>query len=210
MSTIPSQLPGQRETVHVGGYNFLTAPESIKPRWEEAFSVQRRINGVEQVGRLRAFEGCPEVILKYLPTLVWGRLTEEDREFMTELLATPGSLDFTDWKPITEIWYGDGTTTAFTCSRRLALLSLSGSFHPTGASTIYATATTDAGSAVTPTFGTVDANYRQPFTLSVAPADGAKLKMVYSPLYRMRRLAPDFGYQIPHLEGATLALAESF
>jgi len=206
--------PGIQQNIVLDGTIFAVPASAVRWRAARAETVERLLNGYAVIDRPFVFDNAPTVITKYSFDLAYPSIAEADYRAFTEVEVRAGFFDLCIWKPISETFSPDGTSTVYTILRRVALAALDGGLIPAGASTTYATSITLSGVTVDPndyTIGTPDADTgATPITFDNAPAAGEDtLRVFYVPLFYVRVLDPERDLSTPFIETTTLRLEEA-
>lgn len=192
--------PGLRERLYIAGVQLqfgpLWAPESTPIEVDQEMADCSTLTELP----LEPYPHAADWIEKVSGKLSWDAVhTPADIQVLEDMKANPRSFDFCDWRPITELFSGDGTNVDITLHHRIALLSIASGLlpvNPTYAAATYGTEIwVDDVEDTAYTVGTADALGRLPITLSLTPSDAeANVIVRYVPLYLVRRKGADRAY----------------
>lgn len=199
-------VPGLTGPIYLGGYVISRGLASIDLKYEDAWTRQRARDGSLLVDRASPYTGCADLLRKVNITLGWPSLTIGEVRAINRLIARGGPHDVVLWNEEVEAFTGTGTSG--TLARRVALSVLSGDYLPAGASTRYATTGTqeEDESSVAITLGSVDANYRTPWT---GNGTTGCVTVSYAAVYRCYFAEGQPTFALPHQQGQNLRLEES-
>lgn len=208
--TATAQDPGIRQRLYLAGLNIMRGPESVQEVSQRAETAERMADTFTVIDRPYLFAGAPDVVTKYRWALAFPRIGSTDYRAFARAEAMPGFFDFCLWKPISEVFSGDGVATDFKILRRNALTQVPGGSLPVGASTTYAVqAYVDGTLVTTPSFGTPDARGVTQITFAVAPTAGdSNVEIFYVPLFSVRIADPHRDFPVAHRETRGLSLEE--
>lgn len=183
--TATAQDPGIRQRLYLAGFSMLRPAATVAETPQRAETAERMADSFTVVDRpYLPITNPPDTVVKYTWQLAFPRVGDTDYRAFARAEALPGFFDFCLWKPISEIFSGDGSSVAFSLLRRNALTQVSP--LPPNAATIYAIKVYVAGSIVTtPTFGSPDSRTGVTLaTFASAPAAGSSnIEIHYVPLY---------------------------
>jgi hypothetical protein len=199
------QDTGLTQRVHIAGTNFAISPAKIGEVARRAETAERMADTFTVIDRPYVFDGAPDVVQKFSWALEWPTVNSSDYNAFTGLEGLPGFFDFTLWKPLTEIFSGDGTRTAFRLLRRRADAIIT----PPPV-VIWTPVTTVNGVVVTnPTFAAPDARGTTPINFATVPAAGSSnIRVTYTPLFLVRVVDPKRDMSVPFVESRTMTLEE--
>lgn len=158
--------------------------------------------------------GAPMVIRKWRFSLAWDRVTQTDALTFLRVRKRRGTSLLCVFKPIVELFKGDGVKTYFKLSAGIAVQP-SGSAGSPGqipaalgyAYASFATEVTRNGVTEVVTFdSSLDANGRHGLTLSTALLAGETLRVFYVPVFTCRCQTGQPKFTRPFLDGLTLEL----
>lgn len=206
--SVTAQAPGIRQRIFLAGIPLVRGAETVVEISQRAETAERMADTFTVIDRPYLFAGAPDVVTKYSWQLSFPRIGETDYRAFARAEALGGFFDYCLWKPISEIFSGDGVATVFKLLRRNALAAVSP--LPPSAATIYAIKTYVNGTIVTnPSFGTADSRGVTPITFGTAPTVGvSNIEVHYVPLFYVRISVPQRDFPIGHRETRTLTLEE--
>jgi hypothetical protein len=199
------QDTGLTQRVYIAGTTFALSPATIGEIAQRAETAERMADTFTVIDRPYVFDGAPDVVQKFSWALAWPTVNTSDYNAFTGLEGLPGFFDFTMWKPLTEIFSGDGVRTAFRLLRRRADTALT-----PPAVVVWTPITTIGGAVVAnPTFGTPDSRGTTPITFATPPAVGtSNIKVTYTPVFLVRVVDPKRDMSVPFIESRTMTLEE--
>lgn len=202
------------EALYLSGVNISVGPDTFteKPPMEVR-QDERMLDGSLTTDRGYCFTGQPDVIQKYSFSAKWPRLTSADYRVFQQIRARAQPFDVCIWKPISELFSGDGSSTIFYLQRREAISVVSSGLRPTGYATKYATLVLVGGVPKTVTtdytIGSADSLGRTPVTFTSAPTAGdGNIEVFYVPLFLMARVSDQLGFALPHRQDWALEMVE--
>lgn len=204
-----AQDPGIRQSLYLAGFSLLRPAESIQELCQRAETAERMADSFTVIDRpYLPITNPPDVVVKYSWQLSFPRIGSPDYRAFARAEALPGFLDYCLWKPISEIFSGDASSTVFSLLRRNALTQVG--VLPPNAATIYAIKTYIGGTIATnPTFGSPDSRGVTPITFGSAPAAGSSnIEIHYVPLYYVRVDSISRDFPVTHREARKLTLEE--
>lgn len=207
--TATAQDPGIRQRLYLAGFSLLRPAESISELVARAETVERMADSFPVVDRpYLPITNPPGVVVKYSWQMSFPRIGSPDYRAFARAEALPGFIDFCLWKPISEIFSGDGTSTVFSLLRRNALTEVPSGALPVNAATIYAIKTYIGGTLATnPTFGSPDSRGVTPVTFGSAPAAGSSnTEIHYVPLHYVLVDSISRDFPVTHRETRELTL----
>jgi hypothetical protein len=206
--TATAQDPGLRQTIYLAGVSLMRSAETVQEIPQRAQTTERMADTFTVIDRPYLFPGAPDAVTKYTWQLSFPRVGETDYRAFARAEASPGFIDFCLWKPLSEIFSGDGSTVTFQLLRRNALTQCA--VLPVNAATIYAVKTYIGGTVVAnPTFGSPDSRGVTPITFGSAPAAGSSnIEVHYVPLYYTYIDSLSREFPVDHRETRKLTLIE--
>ncbi len=207
--TTSSNDPGIRQRIYLAGLNLSVLPSGIGEKPQRAETAERGADTFLFVDRPFIKAGAPDVVSKYRWSLKFPRVGSADYQAFARAEASPSFLDFCLWKPLSEIFSGDGTRTVFYLLRRNAPTVVPSPARPANVAD-YTRKAYVAGSLVTaPTLGTPDSRGMTPVTFASPPAAGVgNVEVFYTPLFYVRIVDPARDFPVGHREERELALEE--
>lgn len=204
-----SNDPGVRQRPYLAGLNLSILPSEIGEKPQRAETAERGADTFTFVDRPFIKAGAPDVVSKYRWSLKFPRVASADYQAFSRAEASPAFLDFCLWKPVSEIFSGDGVRTVFYLLRRNAPTVVPSLARPANVSD-YSLKAWIAGASVTaPTVGTADSRGMTPVTFGSAPAAGVgNVEVFYTPLFYVRIVDPTRDFPVAHREERELALEE--
>jgi len=105
--------PGIREGIYLAGLNFANQPAKIEPREDRAEDNERLSDGSNQIDRALWGTALSAIPIVRGWKLTWDAIQATDNLLIKKLRAAPGSVPFSFWDYVTEVFVSDGTTTAY-------------------------------------------------------------------------------------------------
>jgi hypothetical protein len=206
--TATAHDPGIRQPLYLAGFPMVRPAATIGEKPARAETAERMADSFTVVDRpYLPITNPPDVVIKYTWQLAFPRVGDTDYRTFARAEALPGFIDFCLWKPISEIFSGDGVSMVFSLLRRNALTQIAGGALPPSAATIYAVQAYIGGSLVTtPSFGSPDAATGvTQITFGSAPAAGSSnVEIFYVPLFKV--LVTDTSRDFPDVHRETRAM----